>query len=199
MGGMSDMENVQGMDGMEGTRGMSLEGMKMEDAVQFPKNRAQRSRPRRLVTAALILAGLVFAGPVQARPGKDHHGWGRPDGWIERHADELGIDDATLAEIQQIVEASREQAEAIYAEHRAARDAMHRMLEQDEPDFDAVMKQVETIGEIDIRKHKHRIATMLEIRAKLTPEQRSRLRELKDEMRERGGRGGHHHGDGDCG
>jgi Spy/CpxP family protein refolding chaperone len=149
---------------------------------------------------ATLLLGLALALPGQARPGQGHHGWGGPSGWIERHAEELGIDDATLAEIDRIVDASREEAEAIYQEHRAARDRMHELLEQDDPDVDAVMKQAEVIGEIDVRKHKHRIATMLEIRSKLTPEQRTELRALKDEMRERhGGRHEHgrHHG-GEC-
>ena len=64
---------------------------------------------------------------------------------------------------------------------------MRQLLEQDAPDVDAVMRQAEVIGEVDVRKHKHRIATMLEIRAKLTPEQRTQLRQLKAEMRERRG------------
>lgn len=143
---------------------------------------------RRLATAALLVTGLALAVAGQARPG--HHGhdrWGGPGGWIARHAEELGIDDATLAEINQIVESSREEAEAIYEEHRAARDATRDLLEQAEPDVDAVMKQVEVIGDIDVRKHKHRIETMLKIREKLTPEQRTRLRALKDEMHEKFG------------
>ncbi len=139
---------------------------------------------------ALLVAGVALALPVQAKSGRGHHGWGGPDGWIERHAEELGIDDATLEEINQIVAASREEAEAIYEEHRQARDVMHEMLEQDEPDTGAVMKQADLIGEIDVRKHKHRLATMLKIRAKLTPEQRSELRTMKDEMHERHGK--HH-------
>ena len=87
-------------------------------------------------------------------------------------------------------------AQAIYEEHRQAREVMHEMLEQDEPDTDEVMKQADVIGEIDVRKHKHRLATMLKIRAKLTPEQRSELRAMKDEMHERHGK--HHRRGGGC-
>ncbi len=145
---------------------------------------------RHVPAIALLVAGVALALPGQAKSGRGHHGWGGPDGWIERHAEELGIDDATLVEINQIIAASREEAEAIYEEHRQARDVMHEMLEQDEPDTGAVMKQADVIGEIDIRKHKHRLATMLKIRAKLTPEQRSELRAMKDEMHERHGK--HH-------
>jgi Spy/CpxP family protein refolding chaperone len=166
------------------------------------EEKAMESRIRwapRVLTVGLLIAGLGLGVTGQAREGKGHHGRGGPGGWIEGHAEELGIDEQTLAEIKQIVDASREQGKAIYEEHRAARDAMRQLLEQDAPDVDAVMRQAEVIGEVDVRKHKHRIATMLEIRAKLTPEQRTQLRQLKAEMRERRGKhrkyGDRHRGD----
>jgi Spy/CpxP family protein refolding chaperone len=143
-----------------------------------------------LITAILLVAGLTLALPVHAKGGRDHHGRGEHSGWIERHAEELGIDDATLAQIERIIDASRESAEAIYDEHRAARDAMRALLDADAPDRAAVMAQAEVIGEIDVRKHQYRLATMLEIRALLTPEQRTQLRAIKSEMHER--RGDHH-------
>ena len=155
---------------------------------------------RHLRAIALLVAGVALAVPVQAKSGRGHHGWGGPDGWIEQHAEELGIDGATLEEIHQIVAASREEADAVYAEHDQARKVMHELLDQDAPDSAAVMKQAEVIGESDVRKHKHRLATMLKIRAKLTSEQRSELRAMKDEMHEWHGkhhRGGHRDEDGD--
>jgi Spy/CpxP family protein refolding chaperone len=162
------------------------------------KRRSKRNWQREVLIAGLLVVGLTFALSAAAGEGKGHRSWGGSGGWVEKHADELGIDEATLAEINQIVDSSREQGKAIYEEHRAARDAMRQLLDQDEPNFDAVMKQAEVIGEIDVRKHKHRVATMLEIRAKLTPEQRSQLRELKGEMHERDGKhrghGRHHRG-----
>ena len=171
--------------------------MEMGSPAQSAKRRTTRCWKRDVLTAGLLVVGLALAVPAVAREGKGHHSWGGSGGWIERHAEELGIDEATLAGINQIVDSSREQGKAIYEEHRAARDAMRQLLDQDDPNFDAVMKQAEVIGEIDVRKHKHRIATMLEIRAKLTPEQRSRLRELKGEMRERHGKHRGHRDRGD--
>lgn len=169
------------------------------------------SRPRYALPGAilLLLAGLALALPAQARPGGFGRGGpGGPARLIERHAEELGIDEATLAEIDAIVEASRAEADAIYEEHRAAREAMHALLEQDEPDVDAVMRHADTMGVIDVRKHKHRLKTLLAIRAKLTPEQRSRLSALMDDMHERhekrrehrgkGGKGWHRGGDCPC-
>ena len=156
----------------------------------------RRDGRRASLTAGLLILGLALASPAVAGKGKGHRGLGGSGGLIERHAEELGLDDATLAEVKQIVEASREQREAIHAEHRAARDAMHELLDQDAPDVGAVMEQAEVMGEIDVRRRKHRLATMLEIRTKLTPEQRAQLRELKSEKRDRRGKRRGHRGSG---
>jgi len=157
-------------------------------------SRATLRWTRHVPAIALLVAGVALALPVQAKSDRGHHGRGGPDRWIERHAEKLGIDDATLEQINQIVAASRGEAEAISKEHRQARDVMHEMLEREDPDTGAVMKQADVIGEIDVRKHKHRLATMLKIRAKLTPEQRSELSAMKDKMHGRHGR--HHRGSG---
>lgn len=157
--------------------------------MQNRTTRPDRGIARRIATAMMVAAFLAMALPGYAGE-RGRHSGGDPGGWIARHAEELDLDDATLAEVEAIVEQSREEGRAIREEHRAARDAMHEMLEQGEPDVAAVMRQTEVIGEIDVRKHKHRLATMLAIRAKLTPEQREKLSELREEMRER--RGKHH-------
>jgi Spy/CpxP family protein refolding chaperone len=162
----------------------------------------------RLRGAALLLlavgTALALVLPAQAEPGHGPHGRRGPDGWIERHAEELDLDDATLEKIEALIDGSREQARAIREEHRAARDEMHALLDLDTPDRAAVMSQAEVLGAIDTRKHQHRLATMLDIRALLTPEQRAKLGDLKDEMREQRRhhmRHGKHHSKhpGECG
>jgi Spy/CpxP family protein refolding chaperone len=171
------------------------------------QRRAPLSTLLRGIALVLLAAGLALTPGLaaQARPGGGPHGPGGPGDpsgpgrWIERHAEALDLDEATLAKIEAVVGASREEAERIRAEHHAAREAMRALLDQDAPDRAAVMRQAEALGAIDTRRHKQRLATMLDIRALLTPEQRTKLRGLKDDMRER--RRGHgHHPDcpGDC-
>ena len=46
-----------------------------------------------------------------------------------------------------------------------------------------MMKQIETIGAVEIELHKHRLGTMLEIRALLTPEQREEMTRLREDSR----------------
>lgn len=167
-----------------------------------PIARATHRLARHAVSAALLMAGLAIALPGQAEPGHGpaepghgQPGWGGPGGWLERHAKELGIADAKLAEIRKVVDDSRTQAEKIWAEDRAAHDKMRKLLDQDQPDEAAVMKQAEVLGAIDVRRQKLRLSSMLKIRAMLTPDQRAKLRKLREQMYERppGMHGGHHH------
>ncbi len=71
------------------------------------------------------------------------------------------------------------------------------LLSQDDPDEAAVMQQAETIGKVETEMHKHRLSTLLAVRALLTPEQRAELTRIREEMRGEGrGRGGWRRGPG---
>jgi Spy/CpxP family protein refolding chaperone len=177
---------------------------------------------RRLFLAgfiATILGGLTLAGTSAASshvkgegpgvegegpgahegPGR-HEGPGAPGGpggheagrLIDEHADELSLDEETREAIQQIVDDSRKEARGFHWELRGQHEAMRDLLSQDEPDEAAVMQQAESIGKLETEMHKHRLSTLLAVRALLTPEQRTQLtrirREMRREDRDRGGR-----------
>jgi Spy/CpxP family protein refolding chaperone len=160
------------------------------------------ARRLRWLALGLLLAGLALAAPGFAGDGPEgcdhgcpyhamgagpgpHHGPGfGPGGFIEHHAEMLGIDDATLAEIRAIEESSRENGKALSEARRAAQDDLRALLDQDEPDRDAVMAQVETIGDLETKQHKERVSTMLAIHDKLSAEQRAELKTLREEMRD---------------
>ena len=154
--------------------------------------------------AATILVGLTLAGTSAARPPSGGPGGpgGPPGGHgpgrlIDEHADELGLDEETREAIQRIVDDSRQDAEGFREELHALHDAMRTLLSQDEPDEAAVMQQAETIGKVETEMHKHRLSTLLAIRALLTPEQRAELTRIREEMRGEGrGRGGPRRGPG---
>lgn len=156
-------------------------------------NGKRRSLARGAATAALLLAGIAVALPGQAKPGHHgKHGFRDAGSFMLRHAEEIGVDEATRAEIQAIVDAAREEGKALHEEQRRAHEAMRELLDQAEPDADAVMRQAETIGAIDVRQQKHQLETLLAVRAKLTPEQRAALEARKEEMREQHGKHGRH-------
>ena len=106
---------------------------------------------------------------------------------LEHHAERLGLDEATRAGIRTLAEASRPETEALEEQVHALREEMRGLLDQEQPDVDAVMRQADRIGAAEIELDKHRLRTLLAIRALLTPEQRRELVRIHEErMRERG-------------
>lgn len=138
----------------------------------------------RLAIRSLLVAALVaFVGTAQAQPPRGPgHGPG-PGVFLERHADELGLDDATREQIRQLAEDTRTAIEGLHAEIREARGVLRGLLSEEAPDEAAVMAQLEAIGALEVEARKERMATMLRIRGLLTPEQRAQLTALRQERR----------------
>jgi Spy/CpxP family protein refolding chaperone len=142
--------------------------------------------------SVLVLAlGLTVAGVSGARPpfgghhpAGGHRGDHGPERFIEEHAAELGLDDATRQAIDEIVDESRERARGLHAELRDLHREMRDLLSQDAPDESAVMQQAEAIGEAETELHKHRLGALIRIRALLTEEQRAELARIREEARE---------------
>jgi len=133
------------------------------------------------VLAVLTLAGVGFARPPFGPPDSDRD----PGAFIEENAEALGLDDETLTAIRGIVEQSKAKGDQLHTRLRELREQMKALLDQSTPDESTVMKQIETIGAAETEMHKHRLGTMLEIRALLTPEQREEMTRLRDESRGR--------------
>jgi Spy/CpxP family protein refolding chaperone len=147
-----------------------------------------------LAAAGLALA-ILPAAALAERPGGPPSRGGRGgmpsfDRVLDRHAERLGLDDATRARIRAIADARRDEGERLAERVRALHGEMHALLDQDAPDTDAVMRQAEAIGAAETEMHKQRLATLLEIRALLTPEQRRELVRIFEERKSERGRGG---------
>jgi Spy/CpxP family protein refolding chaperone len=102
---------------------------------------------------------------------------------LEEHAERLALDADTQAAIRAIADASRAEADAHRARLRELHVQMRELLRGDAPDVDAVMRQADAIGAAETQEAKHRLRTMLEIRALLTPAQREALVEIHQERR----------------
>lgn len=136
-----------------------------------------RSPMTNTFTLPLVLVGL-WAGSAMAQPeppdGRPPHP-PHPDEVLVDQAEELGIDEETLAEIKGIVGDARPTLDELHAAVRDERRQFHELLEQDEPDREAVFRQIESIAEAEVALHKLEIEVLLDIRALLTPEQREAL------------------------
>jgi len=147
---------------------------------------ASRRIARRLVGPGLGLALAAAAGGAWAEPPPGPRRGPPPiDRMLERHAERLGLDQAVRAEIQRIGREAFEASRALQDERRALRQELRALLDAEPPDEARVMDHAERMGETDTALRKHRLRTLLEIRALLTPEQRRELVEIHEERRAR--------------
>jgi Spy/CpxP family protein refolding chaperone len=108
---------------------------------------------------------------------------------LERHAGRLGLDERTRTEVRGIADAAREESRDVEAGLRTLRDEMRKLLDQEAPDLDGVLRQADRIGATETELSKLRLRTMLRIRGLLTPEQRQELVRIHEERRRERGRG----------
>ena len=159
-------------------------------------------RNARLLTAAALIIVAATAAPVFADPPPP--GGGRPPhgmhpmppvgGFIERHADRIGLDETTTADIRKVVNRARTEDEKLQRQIETAHKQLRIMLESDKPNRKRVMQQADTLGALHIKQRKNRLGAMLDIRAMLTPEQRQELQTIRREMHGRRGGQPHVHG-----
>ena len=133
------------------------------------------------LAAALTLSGVGFAQPPFESKGPHRD----PGVFIEEHAETLGLDDETLSAIRSIVAESKDRGDQLHAKVRELHKEMKALLSKGTPDESAVMQQVDSIGAAEIEMQRHRLGTMLKIRALLTPEQREQMTGFREESRGR--------------
>ncbi len=146
---------------------------------------------------APLLAGTVHAQdgkPAGAAPDKPAaagpaHRMGPPSlaDIIDRQAERLGLDAATKAKVDEVVDAAQPEMEKLRERLQKENQTMGELLAQDAPALDTVMKQADAIGNSETELQKLRLRTLLKVRALLTPEQRAEL--LKMQQDRRGHRG----------
>ncbi len=131
---------------------------------------------------AALTASAALAYPGGHGPGKRHRG-PHPEMMIEHMAEVLDLDEATVAEMQAVVQGTHEQGEALHTEIREARETMHDMMKAEELDREAIMAQVDRLAALEGDALRLRIGTLLDVRALLTPEQRAALTAMREDRR----------------
>lgn len=136
-----------------------------------------------ILAIALFAASAATAG--DGGPGRRHHAPPPIDRILEKHADELGIDETKLAEVREIAARAQAADAPLHETLRAEREKLHALLREDAPELDAVLKQADAVGAAETALHKRRLQTLLAVRAILTPEQRQGLVKIFEEKRKR--------------
>jgi Spy/CpxP family protein refolding chaperone len=148
---------------------------------------SRREVIRMATKSRIVLALLLLLAAPLAEAGEKPHGrrHGPPplDAILERNAERLGIDAETLARIRATADAYRPEHDRLKDEVHALRRELRGLLEAESPDREAVMAVADRIGATETALDKHRLATLLEVRAMLTPEQREELVSIFEERR----------------
>ena len=142
--------------------------------------------PRRAIwwalCATLLFSGLAHAGPEDKLLDPEN---------LDRVARRLDLADDVLAQVKARAYAGQKVLIPVRAELKLARTELRRLLDRDQPDRAAVLKQVELTGALETRYRRARMEVMLDMRALLTPDQRRALGALRGELREGRRRGRH--------
>ena len=135
-----------------------------------------------LTAVLLVDASAAWAGPHGRGKGPGHGRMLSPE-MLERAADRLGLDDATLKSVKDQAYAAQKEMITLKADLQRARLDLRRMLDGEQPDRSQVMSQVDTVSKLQTALHKKRLGLMLDIRAMLTPDQVKQLKSMRGEMR----------------
>ena len=149
---------------------------------------------KRIAAIALIAAAAMAFGSrhATARP----HGGGMCGAHgamlekLERDVAGLGLEQKELDAAYQLIDQARRDKRPLDGEVRTAHEQMRTLLEQDQPNVDAVTSQAEKIGSLTTQARKIELRTVVQVRNLLTPEQRKQLDGMSDRFARGGARRG---------
>lgn len=133
------------------------------------------------VAAALLLAGVAAAqvtlGP-RIGPGVAEVRL------IERNAARLELDEKAIAAVKELVAEAAAQEEKLNKQLREERLKLRDLLNEALPEEAALMKQATAVSGLALDLQKHQLETTLRGRKLLTPEQRTKLMEMRKNVRQ---------------
>jgi len=133
------------------------------------------------VAAALLLAGVAAAqvtlGP-RVGPGVAEVRL------IERNAARLELDEKAIAAVKELTAEAAAQEEKLNKQLREERLKLRDLLNEALPEEAALMKQAAAVSGLALDLQKHQLETTLRARKLLTPEQRTKLMEMRKNVRQ---------------
>jgi Spy/CpxP family protein refolding chaperone len=115
-------------------------------------------------------------------------GGGPPGFFLEKAVAKLELPAEQKTAVQAVIDQAKPTGEKLREDVKTAHEAMRTLLEQPTVDEAAVMAQADAVGAAMTESRKHDLRTLLQVRALLTPEQRTQFEKLMQEKRERHGR-----------
>lgn len=106
-----------------------------------------------------------------------------------RAQERIGLTDQQVTDIRALLDAQRTATRADFQNLMTARRQLRSLLDQPSADSAAIQTAAAQVKDLQAKVLDHRLQTALAVRAKLTPEQWSQWRALRQGMGHRGGRG----------
>jgi Spy/CpxP family protein refolding chaperone len=127
----------------------------------------------------VVVCAAFSSSFAQPKPGMPHgRRFPSPAGPIESIAEELGIDEATMKKIRTKAEEKERKVIEIDSQLREDFRKLRLMMDEDNPDEQKIMAQVDKIGSLHTSLRKEQIKLMLYVHKLMTPEQRTKLRRI---------------------
>lgn len=157
-------------------------GLGRSDSRRRPDARRCASTAGLALTFTLVLGGWASDTPASTMPVSASESSSEPlhaaGSVLQSPENPLSLSDEQRIRIGEIIALSNQFAVALKAELDDARADLKRKLDEPTPDFDAVMSDVERVGQLETQLRKHQIATLMSLRAQLSDEQRTGLMRL---------------------
>lgn len=149
-----------------------------------------RSKIRYAPLVVALALGLAVPALALARGGHGHnphgmpgHGPQDPEARIEMMAAHLDLSDEQRAQLEEILDARREQGEARREQMKAAREALADQIHADVFDEIAIRAAAAGVAAIEADRAVARAEGFQQIKQILTPEQLRQLEEMREQRR----------------
>ncbi len=109
---------------------------------------------------------------------------------LGRLQEELGLTPEQQTKLRQQFMESRKAAVRARADQEIKRMELHELMEAENPDRAQIDRKLRELADLRYNMEKSRVDQMLNFRQALTPEQRTKLRQLRNQFGRRGFRGG---------
>ncbi len=138
-----------------------------------------------LVTAVVSLMVFAFALNVEAGSRRGHRGHKDKGEMMARLCDNLDLTDDQQAKVEKLTVETKSETKALRQKLREMRKEMHWLWNAENPNEDAIMTNIEEMSAVKLELKKIGAELRLDIYALLTPEQKAKAVELKEQHRER--------------
>jgi Spy/CpxP family protein refolding chaperone len=124
-------------------------------------------------------------GPMMRPDGPGGHGGGFAAKFLLRPEakEKLGLTDEQVTKIRELDYASEKQAIELRAKAEQAELELRQLMQAETPDRDAIMKQLDKVGQAQTEMRKLQTGNRLDVQAALTAEQREKIKTVMTERR----------------